>query len=143
MDTIKYRGWDKKRKLMFQSDNPSLRVVKHVDGTLHGYVTTDKKGELREVEIMLFIGLQDANKKDIYENDIVKIRKTYIGDHCISPYNGIIYFENGSFNVTGEAMFDTLAVNNDYWEIIGNRCENQELLKGDEYEIYNNKARFS
>ena len=73
--------------------------------------------------------LQDKNGKEIYEGDIVKIKGTYIGDNYIQSYNAQVIFENGSFNITGEASFDTLSVNTYYWEVIGNIYENKELLK--------------
>ena len=74
--------------------------------------------------------LEDKNGKEIYEEDIVKVSVTYNGDHRIPEHNTEIIFEDGSFNVTSEAMFDVLAVNPNYWEIIGNNHENPELLKG-------------
>lgn len=136
MREIKFRAWDKKEKRMYSCIDKvewliSGEVIRafsviheeKTHGMMNGY-----NGEENFI-LLQYTGLKDKNGTEIFEGDILRIKETYIGDTFIKEYNGYIYFENGSFNVTGEASFDTLAVNNSYWEIIGTIYENLELVE--------------
>ena len=117
----KYRAWDKEEKRFWTQKEMT---------EIGGYYYTWGLGNFNGRFILMeFIGLLDKNKKEIYEEDIVEIAETYIGDSKILKHTTEIIFENGSFNIRSDAMFDMLAINPKYWEKIGNRRENPELLE--------------
>jgi uncharacterized phage protein (TIGR01671 family) len=124
MKDIEFRAWDIKNKKMIYVDEYSS-FHKHMTWTGLVY----ENGKLLDYIMLQYTGLKDKNGKKIFEGDVLRIKETYIGDSIIKEYNGYIYFENGSFNITGEASFDTLAVNASYWEVIGNIYENLELVE--------------
>lgn len=68
MREIKFRAWDKKRKVMF-----FVGALTFNDEKL-GIAVDDEDWILREkVELMQFTGLHDKNGKEIFENDLVKV----------------------------------------------------------------------
>ena len=125
MREFKFRAWDRKRKLMFDSNNDNFHIAKHYsDGSFHGYVSTDKKGEQREVELMQFTGLKDKNGKEIYEGDMLHWKTVNDDYKFVVEYGGLDDMGQGmgiGFNVH-ESSVDIL-------EVIGNIYENPELLK--------------
>ena len=125
---IKFRVWDKKAKMMFQPDDEHFTMPKWYDGTFHGYVTTKKKGEVRQAILMQYTGLKDKNGEEIYESDIVK----YI---CANkPYIGEVFYFPPTFVVTDKDKlhakhYPTSMLRAYQFEIIGNKFENPELLE--------------
>ena len=77
-----------------------------------------------------FTGLRDRNGKRIFEGDIVefdvssgKTKDTVIWDY--GEYNGVT-----GFRLKKYALFSITETNSRYFEVIGNKWDNPELLEG-------------
>ncbi len=77
-----------------------------------------------------FTGLRDKNGKRIFEGDIVefdvssgKTKDTVIWDY--GEYNGVT-----GFRLKKYALFSITETNSRYFEVIGNKWDNPELLEG-------------
>ena len=142
MREIKFRAWDKERKMWLEINAIDFENKKV-------YL---KGGEIRDftkVDIMQYTGLKDRHNKEIYEGDIVKNNwfrcdGEFIGGNWVVRYGGHsidgqdyysswgcgFYFdrcdgvENETYNII-QIPFDK----NKGIEIIGNVCENPELIK--------------
>lgn len=125
MREIKFRAWDKERKLMREPAAIGVKGgISWVKGTDFGY-----DGNGASFELMQFTGLRDKDGNDIYEGDIV--RQDLIDG---SELGQVVYTNNARFVWVhlseGEGHgygFDALD-----WgrrEVIGNVHENPELLK--------------
>ena len=83
--------------------------------------------DLRNYEIIsrdLFTGKQDKSGKDIYENDIIKLREEiFLIGYNICKF--ILRFRNGVYS---RDLYDWIIINEPI-EIIGNTHENPELLE--------------
>lgn len=144
--TIKFRGWDESIKLMLDPVDLSSPFSK----------TTDWLG-MKDVKLMQFIGLLDVNDKEIYEDDICRIKelkefpdvyrvhqnlfKVSYMDDCeratfefFSPPNLWGKLPNGSERKTDENIETFIPCNGEEYfiEVIGNIYENPELLSKDE-----------
>ena len=92
-------------------------AIKMYDENKYEWVWVDVK------TVGQFTGLQDKNRKDIYDGDILKHNEDFENEH-----NKIIEWESGSFFLGNEHLIDEKL--ND-WKIIGNKFDNPELLKRD------------
>lgn len=154
---IKFRAWDKSKRIMYSSNCTNLLL--HFNGQLQSY---DEYGKLLgtfntpEMKIMQYIGLKDKNGKEIYENDILKVLVRQKEKHA--PVDGLETIVDDLFSDIGlkETYFWTVEyVNfntysgfrcygtnrrfnipltystliNTEAEIIGNIYENPELLE--------------
>lgn len=113
MRDIRFRAWDKARKVM----HPPSTFREVCEGRL------DKKRKFEEFEFLEWTGLQDKNGKEIYEWDILSSR----GYRLVVKFDkGIFYAETyGGYRLSLEEILC-------WWEAsyIGNIYENPELLKG-------------
>ena len=127
----KFRAWDVHEKKMFTNDqliiwngnvyandNPELNV-----NNLKGWSIDEKY-------LMQSTGLKYKNGTEIYEGDIVKFTIAngfdYVVDEC-----GIVAYKFGALYVVnrlGEYLISDIYTND--VEVIGNKYENPELLKG-------------
>jgi len=129
---IKFRAWDKKEKKMIRSPYdadfnivivlPNLIQI-HSKSKEMNFIVGDYLN--KRFVPMLYIGLKDKNKQEIYKDDIVKNNCGQIGK---------VVFKHGAFIFQWNDNTET------YWssdpnaendiEVIGNIWENPNLLKG-------------
>ena len=117
MREIKFRAWDKKRKIMIGIDYPDNWGEENDEEWADYYYTMltgiTEASEDERLELMQFTGLHDKNGKEIYEGDVVE---TALGNH-------VVVWENYGFLYPGIVFHYNHAV-------IGNIHENPELLEG-------------
>lgn len=115
---IKFRAWDEKTKHMYYDS---------------GHVVLESKGECYNLQTgeklipLFFIGLLDKNKREIYEGDIVKTAKGYVGDYYIDSALAEVKFEPPDF-----ILLTNKILPDNHWtdcEVIGNIYENTNLPK--------------
>ena len=134
---IKFRLWSKIGKKFIETDNPDLDFVINNNGYL--YSIENFYGEIYilpqlDIEVLQFTGLQDRNGKEIYEGDILKYNFPYNGR--LKHVSLVKFLETeASFGIKdryeNEIPLYRIAANN-YFEVIGNIYENEELLKSEE-----------
>ena len=134
---IKFRLWSKIGKKFIETDNPDLDFVINNNGYL--YSIENFYGEIyilpqMYIEVLQFTGLQDRNGKEIYEGDILKYNFPY--DGRLKHVSSVKFLETqASFGIKdryeNEIPLYRIAANN-YFEVIGNIYENEELLKSEE-----------
>jgi len=130
MREIKFRVWNKENKKMINLNKTPFAITYNgnlliCENQISGdFVYVDNK----DYEVMFYSGLKDKNGKEIYEGDIVKINIDGMEEI------GLIVFSNSCFMVK---VFK-LGYNSGFFsrntEVIGNRYEHPELLKGDKNE---------
>lgn len=147
-DRFRFRVWHKPLKIMHYNDfvitstgyvAPIQEEVKGID-----YMMRFNQQDLefdKQCEVMQCTGLKDKNGKLIYEGDIVN---GGVDPFALQPYLGIIKFGNvfgyQAFFVQWNDKFNSIRKDLYYWvqaddtglEVIGNKYENPELLKGGE-----------
>ena len=126
MREIKFRAWDKKKKVMFNR----ILDVNFCDAGIFTVVAeyNDEEHLLlgEDIKLMQFTGLQDKNGKEIWEGDVVQIQE-YKGKHIV----GKIVFNNeiGRFCFSdSDGLMWGLTTKDKFNEAIGNVHENPELL---------------
>lgn len=127
MRAIKFRAWDKDKKLMmrvsdisFGDDGLALTVVFQTSpkGEYYHGLVNGENGEL-----MQFTGLKDRHDEDIYEGDIVTCEG--FGGSYIVEYQGCM-FEGKHIESSNTFPVDLEMQN---LTIIGNIYENPDLVK--------------
>ncbi len=112
MRAIKFRAWDESQKQMI------------ADIQLGSVYSGD--GFNPEWDIMQFIGLEDRNLAEIYEDDIIRTPHGVI--NLISFRNGAFGFGNPVTNPRAFLYFCDNPGLHKKVEVIGTRMENPELL---------------
>ncbi len=120
MRDIRFRAWDKHTGHWVED----ITLILHTSGKLIRHPPN--------VELQQFTGIRAQNGKEIYEGDIV---------HNVAyTFNGVVFFENGSFWVreylshVDEGLYDDREKETRWsidleWEVIGNIYENPDLIK--------------
>jgi len=147
MREIKFRAWDKKRKIMITLKTDEERLECYGDSLysreewwpwydirfLNGpYILQKEYGD--RLVIMQFTGLKDKNGREIYEGDIIK------AEGLISIRIRPVIFQNGMFCIPGECALLPLSEyvgEGNELEVIGNIYENPELLEGESNGVSN------
>lgn len=119
MREIKFRAWYK-NKIWYMPD--TMKDGKHSPiSQFWEWVCCKKPKSNEDVFIMQFTDLLDKNGKEIYENDICKVKGGWSGNVITEMY----YLYNHHFWVEVEDNIEQGAT----YEIIGNIYENPELLE--------------
>jgi len=137
MKKLKFRVWDKRRKVMF-SDNDD--VVVDLSGRIWETAVGDFEGGgswLKDCVVMQFTGLKDKNGKEIYEGDILKWTNEFpaLGEpkEIVRKVKWDTYYGAGwNFGESwkdGEKRWSYRKPQPEEIEVIGNIYENPELLK--------------
>lgn len=131
-----FRIYDEENELMIYLGS-ALSICNHWDKDLKAFYL-DERDYLSYIDkdtyFMLFTGFIDNNKKEIYEWDIVKVKNS-----TGKIIKGVVKFIDGCFDIE---FLDFIWINGIYkkrdylkcWivnyavEIIGNICQNKELL---------------
>ena len=121
MRDIKFRVWDNERNAMFNSKSVDIdffegKIEITSDTIRYDEVYTD---EIKDFELMQYVGCKDKNNKEIYEGDIVKTKENI----------GQIIYSKGMFFIDVKEDFYLPIYNvSEFMEVIGNIYENPELL---------------
>ena len=126
MREIKFRAWDKaaKRMLTWHEDE---ELIKDAIPWCCGDEWTEN------CILMQYVGFRDKNGVEIYEGDIVKVKKHYEGDNFVKEFIGEIVMDEGYWWVENLSRPDFGC---DVWNYVknycggkvGNKFENPELL---------------
>lgn len=149
MRVIKFRAWDKDKKLMVFPNR--FVLVSGVIDSVH--IDTDagvndegilfkKMERVKNFEIMQFTDLQDKNGKEIYEGDIIKevkkdfYKKEYDGDNYIIKFgkydDSEMEWGSPAIGFYGENInngHQDSPINLEEVEVIGNIYENGGVVK--------------
>jgi len=145
MREIKFKAWDKEKHQMYYDIGVATSKAPIFSITSEGlYIRPDNT----QFELLLYTGLKDKNRKEIYEGDIlrsggeIKIQPFNHNKKVKSPYWEIsqIIFSDGCFKkiivIQSNSYFGKLPSEPkpifqafEYEEIIGNIYENPELLE--------------
>ena len=128
---IKYRAYHKERKEMFEIASIDFEEKK---AALSNGIIKLLNVDFKQFEMLQYTGLKDKNGKEIYEGDILRYSFPY--DRRLRHISPVSYLDTqASFGIVdcygnNVPLYD-ISVNN-YFEVIGNIYENEELLKSEE-----------
>ena len=133
---IKFRAWLKEENKMVNVETIdfSEKSIQYLEKNeiIDAYLL--RTTFLEDIELMQYTGQKDKNGKEIYEGDILKYKFPY--DRRLKHVSLVKFIETeASFGIKdrykNEIPLYRIAANN-YFEVIGNIYENEELLKSEE-----------
>lgn len=131
---IKFKAWDKVRKVMYDVDTIEMDILKDgsSDNQISGWDDTEWQCgiPLEDVELLQYTGIKDYEGKEIYEGDIVEkeIMESLFDD---SKLIGVVEMIEGCWCVVNDKkkVAKNLWSETDVNRVIGNVYENKELLE--------------
>ena len=133
---IKYRAWlkEEKKMVIVEIIDFSEKSIQYLEKNeiIDAYLL--RTTFLEDIELMQYTGIKDKNGKEIYEGDILKYKFLY--DRRFKHVSLVKFVETeASFGIKdiygNEIPLYRITANN-YFEVIGNIYENEELLKREE-----------
>lgn len=138
---IKFKAWDKVRKVMYDVDSIEMDILK--DGSSDNQISGWDDVEwqcgipLENVELLQYIGCKDIDGKEIYEGDIIeRTDKTPVAEFYNKKEVGVVEYKNAQFVLkTGQDSYYEISYDGIFfthmsdYKVIGNIYENKELLE--------------
>ena len=129
MREIKFRVWDNlKKKWVSNKDIWRIRTNNEGIGSILPPAIYWKQHP-QGLAIQQFTGLKDKDGREIYEGDIISYPFLNEQKREIELYKSIVSFEDGCFGFLNQSKSLHLELKDREIEILGNICENPELLK--------------
>nr|DAP82505.1 MAG TPA: YopX protein [Caudoviricetes sp.] len=130
---IKFRAWLKEEKKMVNVEiiDFSEKSIQYLEKNeiIDAYLLRTKF--LEDVELMQYTGLDDKNRIEIYEGDILKYKFPY--DRRLKHVSLVKFIETeasfGLKDIYGNEIPLYRITANNYFEVIGNIYENKNLLE--------------
>lgn len=133
---IKFRAWlkEEKKMVIVETIDFSEKSIQYPEKNeiIDAYLL--RTTFLEDIELMQYTDFKDKNSKEIYEGDILRYSFPY--DRRLRHISPVSYLDTqASFGIVdcygnNIPLYD-ISVNN-YFEVIGNIYENEELLKSEE-----------
>jgi hypothetical protein len=111
MRELKFRAWNKKNNIIYLSPSELRHLGSWFDSHIPGTI-----GDIDNIAIMQYTGIEDANGIEIYEGDILQDDDGYID---LVKYHEEGYYHAGDWDGSDFK----------YCKVIGNIYENPELLE--------------
>lgn len=134
MRELKFRAWDKDKKVMhydfqfIKSGEGIGQFILLISDKEDNVVKQQNPYPVDRFEIMQYTELKDNDGKEIYESDILKYKHT--GEIVIVDWDneiGCYIFDNEN-EIERDVYIGDMSLSNEY-KIIGNKYENPELME--------------
>ena len=120
MNEVRFRAWDNENDRYIYSDDSDFSCLLHKSGKVVFYYNDGHDWvEMYHKEAEQYIGVKDANRREVYEGDIVK---SWAGVHPVVRHGAkfvLKHTENDFFDVPHHLFI----------KVLGNIHENPELLE--------------
>ncbi|EIS9525633.1 YopX family protein [Clostridioides difficile] len=120
---LKFREWNKNGKEMYSYDEMVCYSKNLLREWVYSGVYLPKSNE--NFEVMIYTGLKDCIRKEIYEGDIVSYILSF------EEFIGEVKFEEGFFVIDNEVLGECVGLFHEIAvvKVIGNIYENPEMLE--------------
>ncbi|EOY7425857.1 YopX family protein [Clostridioides difficile] len=120
---LKFREWNKNGKEMYSYDEMVCYSKNLLREWVYSGVYLPKSNE--NFEVMIYTGLKDCIRKEIYEGDIVSYILSF------EEFIGEVKFEEGFFVIDNEMLGENVGLFHEIAvvKVIGNIYENPEMLE--------------